>query len=108
MDELRRDVLVLHLKSQDMDWMFCSNNPLAPKITTINLLHDFKVPKYMFEERKDPRAHLVQYNDYMNVLGHQMLQSVRSFPRPLREVPKTGRRKNRYMSLPRGSVRSFL
>ncbi|KAK5771878.1 hypothetical protein PVK06_048132 [Gossypium arboreum] len=69
MDELRRDVRALHPKSQNMDWLFCSNNSLAPKIAMINFLRDFKVLKDMFEGRRDPRAHLMQYNDYMNALG---------------------------------------
>lgn len=68
MDELHRDVRVLHTKSRDMDWLFCFNNPLALKIMPVSFPIDSKVPKDMFEGRKDPRAHIIQYNDYMNVL----------------------------------------
>lgn len=69
MDELRRDVRALHPESQDIDWLFCSNNLVTPKIVAVNLPRDFKVPTDMFERRRDLRAHLMQYNDYMNVLG---------------------------------------
>lgn len=59
MDELRKDVRALHSESQDMDWLFCFNNPLALEITVINLPHDFGVSKEMFEGRRDPQAHLM-------------------------------------------------
>ncbi|KAH1097996.1 hypothetical protein J1N35_014917 [Gossypium stocksii] len=65
---LRRDVRALCLESQDMDWLFFSNNLLAPEVIVIGLPIDFKVPKDMFEGRMDPRAHLMYYNVYMNVL----------------------------------------
>lgn len=59
MDELRRDMRMLHPKSQDMDWLFCSNNPLATEIATVSLPRHFKVLKDMFEGRRDLRAHLM-------------------------------------------------
>ncbi|KAH1055758.1 hypothetical protein J1N35_033823 [Gossypium stocksii] len=62
-DALRKYVQALHPDSQDMDWLFCSNNPLSPEFATISLPVDFKVPK------EDPQAHLMYYNDYMNLLG---------------------------------------
>ncbi|KAH1097275.1 hypothetical protein J1N35_014196 [Gossypium stocksii] len=42
MDELRRDVRALHSESQEMDWLFCSNNPLALEIVAISFQRDFK------------------------------------------------------------------
>lgn len=60
MDELQRDMKALHLESWDIDWLFYSNNSLALEIATENLSRDFKVPKGMFEGRRDPRAHSVQ------------------------------------------------
>ncbi|KAH1038680.1 hypothetical protein J1N35_040423 [Gossypium stocksii] len=53
-DELRRDVRALHLKSQGVDWLFCFNNLLTIKLVVVNLPRDFKVPKDMFEGRRDP------------------------------------------------------
>ncbi|KAH1114746.1 hypothetical protein J1N35_008124 [Gossypium stocksii] len=54
MDELRKVVRALHHKSQDMDWLFCSNNLLALEIVVVNLPRDFKVPKDIFEGIRDP------------------------------------------------------
>lgn len=79
MDALRRDVRALHLENRDMDWLFCSNNPLAPELAAVSLPCDFKVPRDMFKGRMDPRAHLMQYNDYMNVLGALKVCEVQSF-----------------------------
>ncbi|KAH1039398.1 hypothetical protein J1N35_041141 [Gossypium stocksii] len=53
---------------QDMDWLFYSNNPLYLEVVAVSLPFEFKVPKATFEGRSDPRAHFIQYNDYMNVL----------------------------------------
>ncbi|KAH1098173.1 hypothetical protein J1N35_015094 [Gossypium stocksii] len=85
MEELRRDVRALHPESQDMDWLFCSNNPLAPKIAAMNLSRDFEVPKDMFEGKRDPRAHLMQYNDYMNVPRVSNLAKCKTFSMTLKE-----------------------
>lgn len=65
---MRRDIQALHPGVQDMDWLFCSINPLALKVAIVGLPSEFKVSKEMFEGRKDLKVHLMQYNDYMNVL----------------------------------------
>lgn len=82
-----------------MDLLFCSNNLLAIEIVAVNLPHDFKVPKDMFEGRRDPRAHLMQYNAYMNVLGASDFAKCKAFSTTLK-----GSAKNWYLSLPQGSV----
>lgn len=41
MDKLWRDVMALDPKSRDMDWLFCSNNPLAFEMATVNLSREF-------------------------------------------------------------------
>ncbi|KAH1122323.1 hypothetical protein J1N35_005483 [Gossypium stocksii] len=41
-DALRQDVRALHPESQDMDWLFCSNNLLALEIALVSLPLDFK------------------------------------------------------------------
>lgn len=68
MNALRRDVQALHPDVQDMDRLFCSNNPLALEVAAVGLSSQFKVPKETYEGRRDPWIHLMQYNDYMNVL----------------------------------------
>ncbi|KAH1055556.1 hypothetical protein J1N35_033621 [Gossypium stocksii] len=56
---LHKDVQALCPNTQDMDWLFCFNNPLAPEMTTMSLPVEFIVPKEMFEGRRDPRAHIM-------------------------------------------------
>ncbi|KAK5792618.1 hypothetical protein PVK06_033733 [Gossypium arboreum] len=58
-DALHRDVRALHPNVQDMDCLFCSNNPLSSKVATVSLPIEFEVLKEMFEGRRDPRAHLM-------------------------------------------------
>ncbi|KAK5836476.1 hypothetical protein PVK06_012267 [Gossypium arboreum] len=84
MDELRCDVWALHPKSQDMDWLFYSNNPLAPKIAIVGLPRDFKVPKDMCERKRDPQAYLMQYNDYINLLGASDTAKCKAFSTTLK------------------------
>ncbi|KAH1045911.1 hypothetical protein J1N35_036695 [Gossypium stocksii] len=80
-----------------MDWLFCSNNSLAPKIVIVGLSHDFKVSKDMFEGIRDPLAHLMQYNDYMNVLRASNVAKCKAFSTTLK-----GSAKEWYLSLPQG------
>ncbi|KAH1121787.1 hypothetical protein J1N35_004947 [Gossypium stocksii] len=72
-----------------MDWLFYSNNPLAPKIVAVNLPRDFKFPNDMFEGKRDPQAHLMQYNDYMNMMGALDLAKYKNFSMTLKEVRST-------------------
>ncbi|KAK5839761.1 hypothetical protein PVK06_008598 [Gossypium arboreum] len=102
MDVLRRDVQELHPNVQDMDWLFCSNNPLSLEVAVVNLPSEFKVPKEMFEGRRDPKAYLIQYNDYMNVLRAFDTVKCKSFLTTLK-----GSEKDRYLSLQQGSLQSF-
>ncbi|KAK5846377.1 hypothetical protein PVK06_002663 [Gossypium arboreum] len=76
--------------TQDMDWLFCSNNPLAPEIVAVSLPHDFKVLKDMFEGKRDLQAYLMQYNDYMTVLEASNAAKYKAFSIMLREVPRIG------------------
>lgn len=85
-----------------LDWFFCSKNPLASKIATVSLPPKFRVSKVVFEGRRDPRAHLMQYNDYMNLLGASNVAKCKAFSTTLR-----GSAKDWYLSLPQGSIRSF-
>lgn len=102
MNELRRDVRALHLESQDMDWQFCSNNPLTLEIEAISLPRDFKVSKDMFEGKRDPRAHLIQYNDYKNMLGASNAAKCKAFSTMLKGIAKDW-----YLSFLQGSVPNF-
>ncbi|XP_016690719.1 uncharacterized protein [Gossypium hirsutum] len=56
----------------------------------------------MFESRRDPRAHLMQYNDYMNMLGAPDAAKCKAFSTNLK-----GSAKDSYLSLPQGSIQSF-
>ncbi|KAH1129947.1 hypothetical protein J1N35_001325 [Gossypium stocksii] len=69
MDELCRDVRALHSESQDMNWLFCFNNPLTSETAVVNLPSDFKVQKgelvkfvdqsgsqHCYSSRSDPKA----------------------------------------------------
>ncbi|KAK5793663.1 hypothetical protein PVK06_034815 [Gossypium arboreum] len=67
-----------------MDWIFYSNNPLAPEIATVGSPPEFKVPKEVFKGRRDPQAHLMQYNDYINVLGALDAVKCKTFSTTLR------------------------
>ncbi|KAH1073081.1 hypothetical protein J1N35_025409 [Gossypium stocksii] len=84
MDALRRDGWALHSDVQDMDWLFCSNNPLSLEVAAVSLPFEFNVPKEMFEGRRNPRAHLMQYNDYINVLGASDVAKCKAFSTTLR------------------------
>ncbi|MBA0787642.1 hypothetical protein Gotri_027543, partial [Gossypium trilobum] len=42
---------------------------LSLKVAIVRLPSEFKVPNEMFEGSRDPRAYLMKYNNYMNVLG---------------------------------------
>ncbi|KAK5771966.1 hypothetical protein PVK06_048222 [Gossypium arboreum] len=57
-----------------------SSQPVA----AVNLPSKFEVPKEMFEVRKDPRVHLMQYNDYMNILGAYNVEKWKAFLTTLR------------------------
>lgn len=85
MDALQRDVRALHPESRDMNWLFCSNNPLVLEIAAVSLLYDFKVPKDMFKGRRDPRAHLMRCDIYMNILGASNPTKCKTFLRTLEE-----------------------
>ncbi|KAK5793780.1 hypothetical protein PVK06_034938 [Gossypium arboreum] len=87
-DALQRDVQALHPNFQDMDWLLCSNNSLTIKVATVNLTPDFKVSKEMFEGIRDSRAHLMQYNDYMNVLGAFDATKCKAFSTTLKDSVK--------------------
>lgn len=102
MDELHRDMQALHPKSQDMDWLFYSNNPLSPEIAIVGLHYDFNVLKDMFEGRKDPQAHLMQYNDYMNVLRAFDATKCNVFSTTLKASANDW-----YLSLLQGSICNF-
>lgn len=82
-----------------MDWLFCSNNLLVIEVVIVSLPSDFKVPKEIFEGRRDPRAHLMQYNDYMNVLGDSNAAKCKVFSTTLK-----GNVNDFYSSLPQGSI----
>ncbi|KAK5846469.1 hypothetical protein PVK06_002759 [Gossypium arboreum] len=58
-DALRIDVRALYLDSEDMDWLFFSNNLLVAEVVAVSLPSDFKVLKEMLEGRRDQRAHLI-------------------------------------------------
>ncbi|KAH1032181.1 hypothetical protein J1N35_044355 [Gossypium stocksii] len=94
MDKLCRNIRALHPELQDMDWLFCSINLLAFKIAAVSLPYDFKVPKDMFEGRRDLQAHIMQYNDYMNVLGASDVAKCKAFSMTLKTSAK-----NWYLSL---------
>ncbi|KAK5819127.1 hypothetical protein PVK06_024088 [Gossypium arboreum] len=99
---LHKDVTELHFDVQVIDWLFCSNDPLSPKMATMSLPTEFKVPKETFKGRRDLQAHLMQYNDYMNVLGASNVTKCKSFSITLR-----GSANDCYLSLPQGSIQSF-
>lgn len=102
MDALQRDVQALHPNSQDTDWLLCSNNSLDVKVATMSLTPDFKVSKEMFEGIKDPQAHLMQYNDYINMLGVFGATKCKAFSTTLKDSAKDW-----YLSLLQGSIQTF-
>ncbi|KAH1114835.1 hypothetical protein J1N35_008213 [Gossypium stocksii] len=65
MDKLHRDVRALHPKSRDMDWLFCFNNSLAPKIVTISFPCDSKSVELTSDD--DELIHDEEGNDSMVV-----------------------------------------
>ncbi|KAH1114719.1 hypothetical protein J1N35_008097 [Gossypium stocksii] len=87
-DALYRGVLALHLNIEDIDWIFCSNNPLVSKIAIMGLPLEFKVLNKVFEGRRDPWSHLMQYNDYMNVLEPSYATKCKAFSTTLRASAK--------------------
>lgn len=99
---MRRDVRALHLNIQYMDWLFCSNNSLSPEMVAVGLPPEFKLPKEMFEGKRDSKAHLMQYNNYMNVLGASNAAKCKAFLSNLK-----GSAKDWYLSLSHGSTQSF-
>lgn len=68
----------------------------------MGLPSEFKVPQEVFEGIKDLQPHLMQYNNYINVLGASHAAKCKAFSTTLK-----GSANDWYLSLPQGSIRSF-
>lgn len=72
------------------------------EIVVVGLPSEFKVPKEVFKRRRDPRPHLMQYNDYMNILGAQDSMKYKAFSMTLK-----GSTKGWYFSFPQAPIKTL-
>lgn len=60
------------------------NEPLAPKVLKNHVSNSFKFSEFLYNGSKDPKDHLAQYNNHINILRASDGMKCRAFStRPL-------------------------